>query len=119
MNLLVIIRYTLSIRNNIKVNIHILCLLGDSIGPQCVTIFLINIMIFSNCLVQFNAKLVGLLQISGLSFLYKIYDVVTLLEVIYSPPVECCFVVNSLCNSILGSLHSIPIIDIINLLPLC
>ena len=49
-NLLVTIQYTLSIRHDIKVNLHILHLLGNFIIPQCVTNLLIRVMIFDKCL---------------------------------------------------------------------
>ena len=50
MNLLITIRSTLSIRNNIKGNLYIINFLDSCIGPQCVTIIIIKLMNFTNCL---------------------------------------------------------------------
>ena len=79
-NLLVTIQYTLSIRQNVKCNLHIIYLFVNCIGSQCVTILLINKMSLVNCIGWFSATLVSLLQISGMQFLNKRDNSVMLLE---------------------------------------
>ena len=88
-NLLVTIWYTLSIKHDIKNNLHIIHLLDNFIRPQCVTILLIKIMILGIFLRLFNAKLLSLVQISDMLFMDKIYNVVPLLEGISYPLVKC------------------------------
>ena len=117
-NLIATIPYTLFIRHDIKGNLCIIHILVNCICPQCVIIILIKNMVFGNFLRSFNAKIVSLLRISGLSFMYKRDYAFMIFWGMSHPPVECWFMVNALHNIMLGSMYRRTIIEIIKFLPL-
>ena len=88
-NMLVNIRYELSIRHDTKGNLHTIHILGNCIDPKCVIVLLIKLMSFDNFLGEFNAKFLVFFKYMVCSFCTIEMIRFSFLEGMSHPPVEC------------------------------
>ena len=109
----------LPIKQDFEGNTNVLCLLGNGISPEGITILLVKLKGFFDGLRQFNAKFMGPFQITGILFSYKRNNPVPLPQDMRNPPVESWFMVNAQDLSIFGCFNRVRLLKVSKILPRC
>ncbi len=115
--LLVTNRRRLPIKQDFEGDTNVLRFLGNGVSPKVITILLIELKGFFDCLRLFNAKFMGPFQITGVPLSHKRNNAVPLPQDMRNPPVESWFIVNTKNLSIFGCFNKVRLLKVSKVLP--